>query len=210
MNKKKIKEILLIVGAIVVAFIITFFTKGNIKHVDTITYKGNTYVYLEYSSDIFTYNFNSNSYYEEDLIHPVSHEKWDMLYFNGDLFIRDKEAQRAIKYYQNDKNYEWYISFDVEEDEIKESISLSNKEIKFIYNMEYMKKDEMIPFDKIEKFASIIKRSKDDTVFGLVSLAYYNNNWYYKTEVMDDDKENYEYVIKLPKSLNDKISKLVN
>ena len=47
-------------------------------------------------------------------------------------------------------------------------------------------------------------------VSALITLAYYKNSWYWKTEIIDVTKENDpEYVIKLPNSLNNKISDLL-
>ena len=63
-------------------------------------------------------------------------------------------------------------------------------------------------FDDIEQFANITKISKDQTMFAVISLAKYKNNWYWKTEIMDDDDR--EYIIKLPSSLNQKIEDSLN
>ena len=58
-------------------------------------------------------------------------------------------------------------------------------------------------FDDIEMFADITKISKDKTIFALISLARVDKTWYWKTESMTDDDQ--EYIIKLPESLNNKI-----
>mgnify|MGYP003308378517 CR=1 FL=1 len=175
---------------------------------DTISYKGKTYVNLEYNMDIFTYGFNSNEYYEEDIIHPIKHKKWDAVYFDGDLYILDKQVKEAKKYYKDDNNYEWFIVFDINDEEVKKSISISKEELKYLYDMENKSRKETMKFDDIKGFASIKKISKDNTVYALISLANYKDSWYYKTEVMNDNDE--EYIIDLPESLNKKIFDLRN
>jgi len=170
---------------------------------DTISYKGKTYVNLEYNMDIFTYGFNSNEYYEEDIIHPIKHKKWDAVYFDGDLYILDKQVKEAKKYYKDDNNYEWFIVFDINDEEVKKSISISKEELKYLYDIENKSRKDTMKFDDIKGFASIKKISKDNTVYALISLANYKDSWYYKTEVMNDNDE--EYIIDLPESLNKKI-----
>ena len=56
------------------------------------------------------------------------------------------------------------------------------------------------------KKINIIKESKDGVFTGTISLAQYKSNWYYRTEVMNGDKE---YMIKLPDTLNNKINEIV-
>ena len=170
---------------------------------DTVKYKGKTYVLLEYNMDILTYNFNSNGYYEEDKIIPVSNDKWDVVYFNGDLFVLENQVDEATNYYADDSNYEWYIVFDKDDKEIMFPISLNEEEIKYLYNIENVSKDKTIKFDDIKQFASIVKISKDDFIQALTVLVYCDESWHWKTEIMNENDE--EYVIELPRSLNEKI-----
>ncbi|MBQ9072742.1 MAG: hypothetical protein IJY25_06255 [Bacilli bacterium] len=199
--------ILIVFILILVGCIMLVVAKKESKNLsDTVSYKGKTYVNLEYNTDIFTYGFNSNDYYEEDMIHHITHDKWDIVYFNGDLFVLDKQVDEAIKYYSNDNNYEWFIIFDKDESEIKVPIYISKEELKYLYNMENMEKNETMKFEEIKQFASITKISKDKLVYSIISLAYYKDSWYWKTEIIDDNQEdNYEYVIILPDTLNKKI-----
>ena len=83
MKKEIIKVLTLIIILIVILFIV-FILNSNGKYKDTIKYDDKTYILLEYNMDIFTYNLNRNAYYEEDIIHPISHNKWDIVYFNGE------------------------------------------------------------------------------------------------------------------------------
>ncbi|MBQ3511355.1 MAG: hypothetical protein IJA30_03570 [Bacilli bacterium] len=202
---KKVKYILLFFTVLFVILIGIFI--GNNKYVDTVKYKGNTYVLLEYNSDIFTYYHNSNKFYEEDIIHPVSHNKWNVVYFNDDLFVLDKEVKVAKKYYGNDNNYNWFIVFNGDDSDVKKSISLTKNELKNLYNIESSKKKIDITFDEINKFGDLLKVSKDGLVQGIVTLAQVDGNWYYKTEVMTDDDK--EIVIELEKTLNDKINAML-
>ena len=205
MKLNVIKKILVFVLMFVILEIIQGY---NDSFIDTIKYNKKNYVLLDYNMDIFTYYHNSNDYYEEDIIHPVEHNKWDIIYFNGDLFVLRKQIKEANKYYKDDKNYNWYVSFDCDEEDIKKSISISESELSYLYNMETVKRDITVTFDEINSFASILKISKDNLIQGIITLARINDTWYYKTEVMTDDDR--EYVIKITDSLNDKINDLIN
>ena len=202
--KKKVVVILFIL--IIVIFGI-FFIKDD---TETIKYKNKTYVLLEYNMDIFTYNFNNseNQHLEVDAIHPIKHDRWDIIYFNGDLFVLDKQIKEAKKYYSNDKNYDWYIDFDYEDEIIRKTIFLSKDEISELYKLEKAKRNKTIVFDDIDMFCDIVKISKDGIVQGLIVFAKVDNNWYYKTEVMNENDR--EYVIKLSKPINEKINNLMD
>ena len=203
--KKKIIKVLIVVIVVVIFSVFILIQKNN--RLDTIKYNGKNYVLLEYNMDIFTYNHNSNHYYEVDMIHPVVHNKWDTIYFNGDLFIVDKQVKKATRYYSDDKNYDWYIVFDIEDNEVKKSISINNDELSYLYKMDKIERNETIVFEQIDMFADILKVSKDGLVQAVVTLAQVDNYWYYKTENMTEDDR--EYVIKITESLNEKINNLI-
>lgn len=211
MKKENVKKIgILSIILCILSIILIFILKAENNLTDSISYRGKKYICLEYNMDIFTYNFNSNDYYEEDIIHPILHDKWDMVYFNGDLFIEEESIKAAKVYYSNDKNYEWFIVFDENDSQITIPIELTEEEIKYIYNMDNMKKTETMTFEEIKMFVNITKISKDKKVFSLISLANYKGSWYWKTEIMTDDKAiDEEYIIKLPESLNNKISMII-
>lgn len=206
MNKNIIKILVTIVGFILGIIVLVVMVEKN-KMIDTIKYNGKTYVLLEYNMDIFNYDLNQNNYYEEDVIHPVSNKKWNIVYFNGDLFILDKQVKEATKYYQDDNNYEWYFIVDEEEKEKEFSISINNEELKYIYDMDNMKKTTSLTFNAIEKMGTLKKVSKDGFISAIICLANYNDSWYYRTEIMNDYDE--EYIIVLPETLNKKIDKLL-
>lgn len=200
------------ISIIIISFIVILVFCGLINkksNIDTIKYDGKTYVLLEYNMDIFTYNHNNsnNMYYEEDVIHLVPHKKWNVIYFNGDLFILDKQVKKATKYYTDDYNYNWYIVFDDGDKVYKKNISLNKEELVYLYNIEDNKDKLTITFNDIDMFADILKISKDELTQGVVTLAQVDGNWYYKTEIMTDDDK--EYVVKMSDSLNKKINDLM-
>lgn len=201
---KKIAKILIIV--VITLFLFIILKKNN--NIDNIQYDGKTYVLLEYNMDIFTYNHNSDKYYEEDIIHNVPHNKWNVVYFNGDLYIRNKQIKKANKYYANDKNYDWYIVFDNEDEVIRKSISITEAELSDLYNLETAKRSNTIIFSEIDMFADVLKVSKDGLVQAIITLAQVNDVWYYKAEIMTDNDR--EYVVKITDTLNVKINDLVN
>lgn len=204
MKRKIIKYLPIVI--IIIIVLLNLIKKYNNNYIDAIKYNGKTYILLEYNMDIFTYYYNSNSFYEEDIIFPIPHNKWDVVYLNGDLFVLDNQVKKTIKYYSDDKNYNWYIVFDNGENEIKKSINISDDELMDLYDIEQEEKSNTIVFDDIEMFGDVLKISKDGLVQGIVTLAKVDGTWYYKTEIMTDDDR--EYVIKINDSLNDKINKL--
>lgn len=208
MDKNLVKKIFAIV--VFILGMLVFLVVEMNKSVDAIKYNGKKYILLEYNMDIFTYNHNNsdNMYYEEDVIHPISHEKWNVVYFNGDLFVIDNQVKKATKYYNNDQNYNWYIIFEDNEEELKKTLSVSEEELVYLYNIENNKDKITITFNDIDMFVDILKISKDGLIQGIVNLVQVDGNWYYKTEVMTDD--NKEYVIKIQDSLNEKINNLVS
>lgn len=219
MNREKMKKIfnekikIIFIVFILICFIALFFLikKDSTSFGDTISYQGNTYVYLEYNHDIFTYYYNSNDYYEVDVIYPIPHDRWDMIYSEGDLFVLKNQIKDAKSYYGNDNNYKWTFVLDYNDSEIELPIYVSKEELKYLYNMENMKKEETMLFDDIERFGTLKKTSKDNFISSIITLAYYKDSWYWRTETIDDSKEgDPEYVIELPKTLSEKISILVN
>ena len=203
MQKKELIFIILVLVFLGIVFICI--KKNNNKYVDTIKYEGKTYVLLEYNMDVFTYNYNNsnNTYYEEDIIHIVPNDKWNIAFFNGDLFVLENEVKEAAKYYSDDKNYEWFITFEKGDTEIKKSIDISKKELEYLYNIESINKTKTIVFEDIIEFVDIVKVSKDGFISALMTLIQHKDGIFWKTEIMTDDDR--EYIVKLPDSLNKKI-----
>lgn len=203
---KRLFSVGIIVFVVFLLIFLSFYLLKKESHIDGIKYKGKIYQLLEFKNDIFTYSFNSNEYYEQDEIHEIDHEKWDVIYFDGDLYILDSQVSNAVKYYSLDNNYNWSISFDNAEDEMKFPLNLNIKEMQNLYQLDDVPKNNAIFFEEIELFGSIVKESNDGFVFGIISLAKYQDNWHWKTEIMTED--NKEYMVNLLPSLNKKINKI--
>lgn len=204
--KNKIIAFIIAAAVILAGVIIMLIARANNYSGDTVSYKGKNYVTLQYNMDVFTYYFNSNDCYDEETVQPVPHDKWDVVYFFGDLYVHEKQAREAEKFFANDANYEWFIAFDEDDAVRKVPVSISEEELEYLYNMEEMPRSETITFDEIKQFADIVKISDDGLVYALTTLAQCNDAWYWKTEIIDDSREdNAEYVIKLPESLSEKI-----
>ena len=198
----KITFIVLITVIAVLSIILMIINKE--PNLDTVKYKDKTYYLLEYNQDVFTYNFYYNDYLEEELVQPIEHDKWDIVYLNGDLFLPKNEVKKATEYYSDDKNYDWFIIIEKDDTETIIPLTITKEEIEFIYDLDNKERKETMVFDDIEMFADITKISKDKTIFALISLARVDKTWYWKTESMTDDDQ--EYIIKLPESLNNKIN----
>lgn len=178
-----------------------------------ITYQDDTYVLLEYNQDIFYYDRNADAYLEEDMIHELPHEKWDFVYYNGDVFVRDSMAEEANAYYKNDANYTWSIEVDSEdmEEVTIYPLSISAEDLAVIYNFENAEKKDTLAFEDIEIFGTLKKTSADGFIYGSTSLAYYEGAWYWRSEIIDESTEGWpEYVYKLPDSLNTQITTQMN
>lgn len=162
------------------------------------------YIYLDYKEDIFYYFYYNTEYIEEDQLLEVKHDKWKFLFYNEDLFIREKDYKEAKEYYDNDKNYSFYLNIEEEYTSTTYPIDIYKDELQKIYNMNNIINKDTLKFEDIEKHGSLTKKSKDGKITGIISLAYVKNNWYYRTEIMNDNDE--EYVVKLPDSLNKRLN----
>jgi len=207
MKKETLLKFIILIISMISLCALFLSNKGNNAFKDTVKYKGKTYTLLEYNMDVFTYNYNRNDYLEEDIIHPINNDKWDIVYFNGDLFVLDSEVEEANNYYSNDKNYDWFIVYKKNEEEVKIPISINKNELNYIYNIESVERRQTTKFDDIKQFIDIVKVSKDNFIYALINLVYYEDSLYWKSEIMNDNDE--EYIIEMPKSLNNKIFDLL-
>lgn len=199
------KKIILIVIPIILV-ILSSIGIYNYKKItnDNIFYKMENYIYLDYKEDIFYYFYYNTEYIEEDQLLEVKHDKWKFLFYNEDLFIREKDYKDAKEYYDNDKNYSFYLNIEEEYTSTTYPIDIYKDELQKIYNMNNIINKDTLKFEDIEKHGSLTKKSKDGKITGIISLAYVKNNWYYRTEIMNDNDE--EYVVKLPDSLNKRLN----
>lgn len=199
------KKIILILIPIILV-ILSLIGIYNYKKItnDNIFYKMENYIYLDYKEDIFYYFYYNTEYIEEDQLLEVKHDKWKFLFYNEDLFIREKDYKDAKEYYDNDKNYSFYLNIEEEYTSTTYPIDIYKDELQKIYNMNNIINKDTLKFEDIEKHGSLTKKSKDGKITGIISLAYVKNNWYYRTEIMNDNDE--EYVVKLPDSLNKRLN----
>lgn len=201
----KITFIVLITVIAVLSIILMIINKE--PNLDTVKYKDKTYYLLEYNQDVFTYNFYYNDYLEEELVQPIEHDKWDIVYLNGDLFLPKNEVKKATEYYSDDKNYDWFIIIEKDDTETIIPLTITEEELEYIYDLDNKERKETMVFDDIEMFADITKISKDKTIFALISLARVDHTWYWKTEIMTDDDR--EYIIEVPETLNSKLNDIL-
>lgn len=201
----KITFVVLIALIAIISIVLMLINKE--PNLDTVKYKNKTYYLLEYNQDVFTYNFYYNDYLEEELVQPIEHDKWDIVYLNGDLFLPKNEVKKATEYYSDDKNYDWFIIIEKDDTETIIPLTITEEELEYIYDLDNKERKETMVFDDIEMFADITKISKDKTIFALISLARVNHTWYWKTEIMTDDDR--EYIIEVPETLNSKLNDIL-
>lgn len=182
---------------------------------DTVKYEGKQYVSIEYPANVFYYDYNGNSHdnFEEvDGIYPIDSPNWDMIWNGGDLYCIKKHIEDANSYYADDSNYVWYVLIDSDDydNEINSyPIEVTAEEAEAVYSVDDQEKDLAVFFEEFEKLGSIFKISEDGIVRGTISIGKYDGHWYWRSETIDDSREEDgtwpEYIQALPKSLDGKI-----
>lgn len=218
-NEYSIKKILACTFILIVSSVL--FTGCGDQVTDsayTVRYAGKKYVSLEYPVNVFYYDYNGNShdnFLEVDGQYPIDSPNWDMIWNGGDLYCSKKHIEDANSYYADDDNYSWYVlidSDDYDEELNSYPIEVTDSEIEAVYGVEEQKRDLAVFFDEFEKFGSLFKISKDGVVRGTISIGKYDDQWYWRSEIIDESREKDdtwpEYVQALPKSLDNKINEV--
>ena len=182
---------------------------------DTVKYEGKKYVSLEYPANVFYYDYNGNSHdnFEEvDGIYPIDSPNWDMIWNGGDLYCIKKHVEDANSYYADDSNYVWYALIDSDDYDNEANsypIEVTSEEIEAVCGVDDQDKDLAVFFEEFEKLGSVFKISEDGVVRGTISIGKYNGHWYWRSETIDESREEDgtwpEYIQALPKSLDSKI-----
>lgn len=175
---------------------------------DTITYEGNEYCLIEYNLDIFNYDLTTGGDYEEDVIYPIEHSEWNIVYYNGDLFALEADLDEVNLYYSDDENYNWWVRVENKNTEYQYTLdlSLSESEMEYLYRMEEMERNETIFFEDIEQFATFAKTSKDGLITATIELVWRDNNWYWRSGIINESVEGWpEFIFEVPETLNSRI-----
>ena len=206
------RKLILTTGLFIVAAAMLLLSGCGCQTADTVKYEGDRYVCLEYPANIFYYDYNGNSHdnFEEvDGIYPIDSHQWNMIWNGGDLYCIKDHADEAVRYYADDENYDWYISIDEEDESALYPIEVTAAETEGLYAVDEKEKNLAVYFNELEKQGSIIKISKDGIVRGTTSIGKYNNEWYWRSETIDENRECEgtwpEYIQLLPESLDSKI-----
>ncbi len=208
-KNRKEKMIRLFVAAIVVcaAAACGFVFTGQDS--DSISHDGTEYVPLHFSEDIFYYDLNIGIDYEEGVKYSFEGRCGSMLYYDGDIYCEKGRQEETVAYYADDGNYEWQITVETEDSEQTYRLELTDEELIYLYGMEDMKKEFALYFEDIEKFGTLAKISKDGLIEGVTELGYYNGSWYWRSEIIDENREKDgtwpEYMQKLPATMIEKI-----
>lgn len=185
------------------------------EDLDIVKYEKNEYIFLELPANEFYYDYNGNSHdrFEEvDGIYPINSSRWSMIWNGGDLYCTVESADEAENYYANDENYNWYVLIDGEYDEETNYyvLNLTEKELNYVYGLEEMERIDSVFWQEFKKFGSLVKISKDGIIRGTLSIAQFDGNWYWRSEIIDERRECDgtwpEYIQPLPKSISDKIN----
>jgi len=183
----------------------------SVSDVEKITYENEEYCLLEYNQDILYYDFYnaSGQEFEVEEISMIEDSTWDMIWVEGDLYVKEADYEEAQAYYSDESNYEWYVTVEDETGDTTYPIILTDEEVTYIYDMERLEKDTAIYFEEIEVFGTLGKRSKDQMIDARTSIVRCDETWYWNTETIDENKEKDgeypEYVQELPESLTRQI-----
>lgn len=177
------------------------------------TYKKEEYYELRFPQDIFYYDLTNSVSVEEDDALLIPHERWTLLYRYDRLNVLDAQRKEAKEYFANDDNYTWRITVE-EPDSDKVTViplTLTEKDLSYVYEMEDMKGDKTLRFDEIECFGTLEKVEKTGVITGRTSLALAGGEWYWRSETIDDSAEGWpEYVVPLPDSIQGQLQSAGN
>ena len=199
---------------IIISLLLTGCANQQSENVSVVKYEDKEYVELEYPQSIFYYDYNGNphdNFEEVDGIYPIDSPKWEVIWNGGDLYCIKDRAEEAKEYYASDANYVWYLFIGDEDDEdfVAVDIELTESELEEVCKLEELERSASVFWEEFDDFGSIAKISKDSVVRGTLSIAKYDGNWYWKSEVIDESREKDgtwpDYVQPLPESLNEKI-----
>lgn len=173
---------------------------------DQIQYSGQTYVPLQLPQDPYTYFYDKEfEVYDEDTRVLLEEGNFQLLYANEDLYVLKEEAKEAKKYYSQDENYQWYLVEDTAYGEEIKPLSLKGIDLDYITDVEDHDRDMTLFFEDYEKLGSLKKISKDKAISGILSLGYYQDKWYWRSEIIDESQEEDgtwpEYVQEMPESV---------
>ena len=171
---------------------------------DEMKHEGKTYRYLQFPGDIFYYDLRESVNYEEDMVLPIPHETWDLVYREGDLFVVDTQWDAAVADYAEDANYTWSIWIDMPGTESGTDfpITVTEDDLAYLYSMEDRKGDTSYFFKDIEVFGMLTKTHQDGLIAGSTSLARCDGVWYWRSETIDERVEGWpEFMVRLPDSI---------
>ena len=214
MTSRKMHRKSLVVGCGLI-LLLTGCNQQAADSTDIVNYEGTDYAFVEYPANIFYYDYNGNSsdnFVEVDGIYPIASPQWDMIWNGGDLYCDKNAVEEASSYYANDDNYDWYVVIDTADEELSYPVNIMDEELDAIYSLEDMEKDKSVFWEEFEAQGSLVKISKDGIVRGTLSIAKCDGSWYWKSELIDESREEDgtwpEYVQPLPESLDSKIKEV--
>jgi len=191
----------------------TFYVEKDDEFSGQITHNGKKYLFVNFPIGIFTYSAEGCGGYNDDEIFEIAHEKWDIIYFNCEIFALEDHLSSVEAYLADIKNYKWSITVESSEAEeiINSQIDISDEEITYFEQISDITFTEYVLFDDIEVFGTLTKTSNDGLVSATVDLMRHNGRWYWRSGTINDRIEGWpEFIAPLPISLNDKIDVIFN
>ncbi len=133
----------------------------------------------------------------------------ETLYYNGTFYCREECLDAVMAYYDDDENFDWSFETEHEEMSVIQPVSLTEEECDWIYGLEEMDKEKSVFLAEAEAQGSLVRCSRDGLICGRTSLLQYDGEWYWQSEIIDENREIDgdwpEYIQPLPESLSEKI-----
>ena len=184
----------------------------TVSDTEKITYEDEEYFLLEYNQDILYYDFYnaSGQEFEVEEISPIEDSPWDIIWVEGDLYVKDADHKEAQEYYSDEANYEWYVTIEAEEGDTTYPVVLSEEDLSYIYGMDSLEKKESFYFEEFESLGTLGKRSKDQMIDARTSIVLCDGTWCWNTEIIDENREKNgdypQYVQELPETIAEQIN----
>ena len=201
-------------------------------------YAGNRYVAVQYRDDMFydvtseevqgEPVFNMIKYPEDiwekifvgkekTVIYQVENGAGVTTYYDGySLYCSEEDVEALESYYHNLDNYNWYLEIypeDYDEEKVQMlPLTLSGEEADAVQGMVIFNLDISLEIPENGGYECLARMSKDGVVKGAIYLQEDDGTWYWNTEMCDESKSTdekwYCYVVKLPKTVSEKINEV--
>lgn len=182
------------------------------------------YVELELPNEMFYHDLNYGEEFDkvcklieqpdndEELLdyYELGAEKSTFFLYDDTLYCRKQDKELLEEYYQTKTNYDWFIEFETDDNTTRYPIDITEDEKEALYSMEEKEREDTLFLNDVEIMATLLQVSKDNIVCGKINLLYYNNIWYWQTEIINEDEMKNDYYVEYVHALPDTVIYKIN